>query len=230
MQQGSGEGAVTPVDLPWEGTSRLSPPLLAGFPETEAQGELSWAGMYLLGMSQVKTKSQQMEGRDMFLWGQTGTARGRHQRTKEMTGRKNMQDARGKNMEGQKKKIRGKLFYWTKKIVMRENRKRKKPSETDSKFKMQEKKTKRRNKDRSNHMEHWANATPTCVQYCYHSSHAAILQQQTPSTYNGRAGSPRPIYRWGNWGTKQPLNLTKATKQGSSKSQWPALSQSAGSS
>lgn len=42
---------------------------------------------------------------------------------------------------------------------MRENRKRKKPFETDSKFKMQKKKTKRRNKGRSNHMEHCANVT-----------------------------------------------------------------------
>lgn len=40
-------------------------------------------------------------------------------------------------MEEQKKN-RGKLFYKTKKIVMRENRKRIKPVETDSKFKVQE--------------------------------------------------------------------------------------------
>lgn len=92
-----------------------------------------------------------------------------------------MQDARGKNMEGQKK-IRGKLFYRTKKIVTRENRKRKKPSDTDSKFKIQEKKMERRNKGRSNHMEHCANATSTSVKYCYHSSYAAILQKHPAGT------------------------------------------------
>lgn len=110
-------------------------------------------------------------------------------------------------MQGEKtwrdrKKIRGKLFYRTKKIVMRKNRKRKKPFETDSKFKMQEKKTKRRNKGRSNHMKHCANATPRSVKRRYHSSHATPCsntpQQQTPSTYKGKAGSPRPISRWGN--------------------------------
>lgn len=46
------------------------------------------------------------------------------------------------------------------------------PFETDSKFKMQQKKTKRKIKGRSNYTKHCANATPTSAK-CYHSSHAA---------------------------------------------------------
>lgn len=127
MQQASteDEDAVPSVDLPWERTSRRSPSLLAGFPGTEAQGERDWAGMYRLGMSQVKRKSQRMEGREMPLWRQTGTARGRHRWTKEMTGRKNMQDARGKNMEGQKKNKR-KVILQDKKNSNEEKQEKKK--------------------------------------------------------------------------------------------------------
>lgn len=91
----------------------------------------------------------------------------------------------GKNKEGQKK-IRGKLFYRTKKLVMRENRKRKKPFETDSKFKMQEKKTKRRNKGRSDHMEHCANATTKSVKCCYHSSHTMSHSNRPQVLTRGR--------------------------------------------
>lgn len=101
-----------------------------------------------------------------------------------------MQDIREKTMEGQKKK-RGKLFYRTKKIVMRENRKRKKPFETDSKFKMQEEKTKRRNKGRSNHMKRCANATPTSVKMPL-SQQDIISSQATP-----RSNRPQVLTRGG---------------------------------
>lgn len=47
-------------------------------------------------------------------------------------------------MEGQKKIEESYSTGHKKKIVMRENRKRKMPFETDSKFKMQEEKTKRK--------------------------------------------------------------------------------------
>lgn len=73
---------------------------------------------------------------------------------------------------GGTEKNKRKVILQDKKAVMRENRKRKKPFETNSKFKMEEKKTKRRNKGRSNHMKHCANATPRSVKRCYHSSHA----------------------------------------------------------
>lgn len=63
---------------------------------------------------------------------------------------------------------------------MRENRKRIKPIETDSKFKVQEEKTKRRNKGRSNHTKHCANATPTPVSCCY-SNRTSLAHVQHPA-------------------------------------------------
>lgn len=68
---------------------------------------------------------------------------------------------------------------------MRENRKRKKSFETDSKFKTQGKKTKRRNKGRSNHMEHCANVTCLSVKCCYNSSHATSCSKR-PQVLTGK--------------------------------------------
>jgi len=63
---------------------------------------------------------------------------------------------------------------------MRENRKRRKPFETDAKFIMQEGKTKRRNKGRSNHMKHRANATSRSVS-CRYYNRTTLAHRQHPA-------------------------------------------------
>lgn len=124
-------------------------------------------------------------------------------------------------MEGWKKKEES---YSTgkKKLVMRENRKRKKPFETGSKFKMQEEKTKRRNKGRSNHMKRCANATPTSVKM--------LLSQQdiTSSRATPHSNRPQVLTRGGQdhgrlftdgetEAQSNPITWQNSPKQGSSR-------------
>lgn len=149
--------------------------------------------MYREGMSQVKRKSQRME---------------RKENATPKTDRNSKRKARVNKRNNQQK-------------VMRENRNRKKPFETDSKFKMQDEKTKRRNKGRSNPVKPCANATPTSVKM--------PLSQQDITTSHATPRSNRPraltaggldhccLFTYGETEAQSnPVTPQKPPKQGSS--------------
>lgn len=192
-QEVSGKGATASVGVPREGTSRPFPSLLAGFPGTEARGKRDWVGMYREGMSQVKRKSQRME---------------RKENATPKTDRNSKRKARVNKRNNQQK-------------VMRENRKRKKPFETDSKFKMQDEKTKRRNKGRSNPVKRCANATPTSVKMPL-SQQDITTSQATPRSNRpqaltaGRLDHCRPLTYGETEAQSNPVTPQKPPKQGSS--------------